>query len=300
MKTLLLGKNGQVGWELQRSLAPLGTLIALDSRSTEYCGDLNDLHGLAATVARIAPDVIVNAAAYTAVDQAESDPQVAQRINADAVSVLAIEAKKLDSLLVHYSTDYVFAGHGNTPWQETDATTPVNRYGATKLDGERAIQAAGCNHLIFRTSWVYSSRGENFAKTIIRLASQRDILSVISDQFGSPTGAELLADITAHAIRVTRQRPESGGLYHLAADGETTWFEYAHFVLQQAQVLGLPLKVTCAELASTLTKDYPTPAQRPHNSRLDTQKLKKAFAVQLPDWRIGVTRMLKETIENAL
>lgn len=300
MKILLLGKNGQVGWELQRSLAPLGTLIALDARSPDYCGDLNDLHGLAETVDRIAPDVIVNAAAYTAVDQAEREPQLANRINADAVSVLAREAQKLDSLLVHYSTDYVFAGHGNSPWKETDTTTPVNRYGATKLDGERAIQAAGCRHLIFRTSWVYSQRGENFAKTIIRLARQREDLSVIGDQFGSPTGAELLADVTAHAIRVTRQRPESSGLYHLAADGETSWFEYARFVLQQAQALGLPLKVSSSDLASTLTKDYPTPAQRPHNSRLNTQKLKQAFAVQLPDWRIGVTRMLKETIENAI
>jgi dTDP-4-dehydrorhamnose reductase len=300
MRILLLGKNGQVGWELQRSLAPLGTLIALDARSPDYCGDLNDLDGLAATIARITPDVIVNAAAYTAVDLAEREPEVAHRINAGAVSVLAREAQKLGSLLVHYSTDYVFAGHGNTPWKETDATAPINRYGTSKLEGERAIQATGCRHLIFRTSWVYGSRGENFAKTIIRLARERERLSVISDQFGSPTGAELLADITAHAIRFTLQHPDSAGLYHLAADGETTWFDYARFVLQQAQALGLPLKVSSAELASTLTRDYPTPAQRPHNSRLNTQKLRESFAVQLPDWRIGLTRMLKETIENAL
>jgi len=300
MKILLLGKNGQVGWELQRSLAPLGTLIALDARSQDYCGDLSDLDGLAATVTRISPDVIVNAAAYTAVDQAEREPEIAQLINAHAVSVLAQETRKLGSLLVHYSTDYVFGGLGNTPWKETDATAPINRYGATKLEGEQVIQATGCRHLIFRTSWVYSSRRENFAKTIIRLARERESLSIISDQCGSPTGAELLADVTAHAICSTLRNPESDGLYHLAADGETTWFEYAHFVLEQAQTLGLPLKVSCAELASTLTKDYPTPAQRPQNSRLNTQKLKEAFAVQLPDWRIGVTRMLKETIENAL
>lgn len=300
MKILLLGKNGQVGWELQRSLAPLGELLALDARSSDYCGDLNNLDGLAATVARFVPDVIVNAAAYTAVDKAEHEPRNAYRINAEAVAVLAREAKKTGSLLVHFSTDYVFAGHGIEPWRETDVTAPVNQYGETKLEGERAIQASNCNHLIFRTSWVYSARGENFAKTILRMATERESLSVINDQFGAPTGAELLADVSAHAIRLTRQQPALCGVYHIAADGETNWFDYARLVLQQAESFTLKLKVPSNRLTPTLTRDYPTPAQRPHNSRLNTQKLKDAFALQLPDWRVGVTRALKEIIEKAI
>jgi dTDP-4-dehydrorhamnose reductase len=204
MKILLLGKNGQVGWELQRSLAPLGDVLSLDSKSIDYCGDLNDLEGIAATVRAYAPDVIVNAAAYTAVDKAESGPEQAQRVNAEAVAVLADEAQQLGAWLVHYSTDYVFDGSGAQPWQETDAVAPLSVYGASKLAGEQAIQASGCKQLIFRTSWVYAARGNNFAKTMLRLARERDSLSVIADQFGAPTSAELLADISAHALRSAR------------------------------------------------------------------------------------------------
>lgn len=298
MKILLLGKNGQVGWELQRSLAPLGELLALDSKNHDYCGDLNDLDGLAVTMQRFAPDVIVNAAAYTAVDKAESEPEQAQRVNAEAVAVLAREAQQLGSLLVHYSTDYVFAGDGQQPWREDDAVAPLNQYGASKLAGEQAILASGCQHLILRTSWVYAARGNNFAKTMLRLASERDSLNVIDDQFGAPTGAELLADVSAHAIRAVRQQPQLGGLYHLAAAGETSWHVYACFVLEQAAAAGVLLKVPAAQVGAIASSAYPTPAKRPANSRLNTQKLQKAFALQLPHWQSGVARMLTEVLET--
>ncbi len=298
MKILLLGKNGQVGWELQRSLAPLGELLALDSKSTAYCGDLNDLQGIAATIRSFAPDVIVNAAAYTTVDKAESEPAQAQRINAEAVAVLAHEAQQLGAWLVHYSTDYVFDGSGAIPWQETAAVGPLSVYGASKLAGEQAIQASGCKHLIFRTSWVYAARGNNFAKTMLRLAQERDSLNVIADQFGAPTGAELLADVAAHALRSVQQQPELAGLYHLAAAGETNWYSYARFVLEQAEAVGITLKVAPSQLGSIATSAYPTAAKRPLNSRLNTEKLQHAFVLQLPDWQTGVARMLIEVLEK--
>jgi dTDP-4-dehydrorhamnose reductase len=299
MKILLLGKNGQVGWELQRSLAPLGAVLALDSKSTQYCGDLSDLAGLAATVRAYAPDVIVNTAAYTAVDKAESEPEQAQRVNAEAVAVLAHEAQQLGAWLVHYSTDYVFDGSGQSPWQETDTVGPLNVYGASKLAGEQAIQTSGCKQLIFRTSWVYAARGNNFAKTMLRLAQERDSLSVIADQFGAPTSAELLADVTAHALRRAMAAPELGGLYHLAASGEATWHSYARFVLEQAEAAGRALKVAPAQIAAIASSAYPTAAKRPLNSRLNTGKLQSAFALHLPDWQVGVARMLSETLEKS-
>lgn len=298
MKILLLGKNGQVGWELQRSLAPLGQVLALDSKSSDYCGDLGDLNGLAATVQCFAPNVIVNAAAYTAVDKAESEPEQAWRVNADAVAVLAYEARQLGSLLVHYSTDYVFAGDGQQPWCEEDAVAPLNSYGASKLAGEQAIQSSGCQHLILRTSWVYAARGNNFAKTMLRLARERNSLTVIADQFGAPTGADLLADVSAHLIRATVQQPQLCGLYHLAASGETNWYAYARFVLEKAEAAGVPLKVTSAQVDAITSSGYPMPAKRPNNSRLNTQKLEKAFALGLPEWQVGVARMLTEVLEN--
>ncbi|SDG21327.1 dTDP-4-dehydrorhamnose reductase [Phytopseudomonas seleniipraecipitans] len=298
MKLLLLGKNGQIGWELQRSLAPLGSVLALDSRSSYYCGDLCDLDGLAETVQRFAPDVIVNAAAYTAVDKAEIDTDLAFRVNAEAVSVLARGAKQLGCLLVHYSTDYVFAGDGERSWCETDAVAPLNQYGASKLAGERAIQASGCLHLILRTSWVYAARGNNFAKTMLRLARERDSLSVIADQFGAPTGAELLADVSAHVIRATLQQPQLAGLYHLAASGETNWHAYACFVLEHAEAAGANLRVSSNMVAAIASSAYPTPAKRPNNSRLDTQKLQETFALSLPAWQVGVARMLTEILEK--
>ena len=296
MKILLLGKGGQVGWELQRSLAPLGELVALEFDSTDYCGDFTNLAGLAETVRQVRPDVIVNAAAHTAVDRAESEPELVRTINAIAPGILADEAEKLGAWLIHYSTDYVFNGSGTTPWKETDATGPLGVYGQTKREGEQAV--AHCSrHLIFRTSWVYAARGANFAKTMLRLAKERDELKVIADQIGAPTGAELLADVTAHAIRTVQTTPDGqtlAGLYHLVAGGETSWYDYAKFVVEYARRVDLPLRVAPDAILPIATTDYPTPAKRPLNSRLDTQKLQSAFGLLLPDWKDGVQRMLVE------
>jgi len=296
MKILLFGKSGQVGWELQRSLAPLGQVIALDYDSADgLCGDFTNRAGLAGTVRRVAPDVIVNAAAYTAVDKAESEPELARRINALAPGVLADEAQELDAWLVHYSSDYVFDGSGEKPWLETDATGPLSVYGKTKLDGELAV--ARCEkHLILRTSWVYAARGANFAKTMLRLAQERDQLKVISDQIGAPTGAELLADVTAHAVRTLQRRPQLAGVYHLAAGGETSWHTYARFVIEHARQAGRPIRVMPEAVEAIRTSAYPTPAQRPLNSRLNTGKLQAAFGLVMPDWQVGVERMLAEIL----
>lgn len=298
MNILLLGKNGQVGWELQRALAPLGQLVALDRTGADGLrGDLENLEALRHTVAKVAPDVIVNAAAYTAVDKAESDVERAGRINAEAPGVLAAEAARLGALLVHYSTDYVFDGSGTRPWDESAPTAPLSVYGRTKLEGEAAIRASGCAHLIFRTSWVYAARGGNFARTMLRLAAERDSLHVIADQIGAPTGAELIADISAHAIRAVRLDATLGGTYHLAADGETSWHGYAQFVLEQARELGMALKAS--EVVPIDSSDYPTAAVRPLNSRLDTRKLRAQLDLNLPDWRDGVARMLREILPEA-
>jgi dTDP-4-dehydrorhamnose reductase len=298
MKILLLGKRGQVGWELQRSLAPLGEIVALSSDSQSYCGDLTNLQGLADTVRRVKPDIIVNAAAHTAVDKAESEPELSRIINADAVAVLAREAKLLDAWLIHYSTDYVFDGSGVKPWSEVDVTGPLGVYGATKLAGEQAIQDSGCKHLIFRTSWVYGARGNNFAKTMLRLAAERDSLTVIDDQVGAPTGADLLADVSAQTIRSILNTPELGGLYHLVAAGETTWHGYARFVIDFARKNGQQLKTIPESISPVPSSAFSTPAQRPKNSRLDTRKLQTNFNLTLPQWQAGVARMLAECLEK--
>jgi dTDP-4-dehydrorhamnose reductase len=297
MKILLLGKNGQVGWELQRSLAPLGELIALDRNSANgLCGDLSDLEALRATIRQVAPDVIVNAAAYTSVDKAESEIDLADRVNGQATQVMAEEAASLDAWLIHYSTDYVFSGQGSAPWQETDAVAPVNHYGASKLAGEQAIIASGCKHLIFRTSWVYAARGNNFAKTMLRLAKERETLSVIADQVGAPTGADLIADVTALVISQVMRRPELAGIYHLAANGEVSWHGYATHVIEFARTHGESLAVTAINPIETSA--YPTPARRPLNSRLNTRKLCENFYLHLPNWQSGVTRMLREVLNK--
>jgi dTDP-4-dehydrorhamnose reductase len=299
MKILLFGKNGQVGWELQRSLAPLGELVALDSDSTELCGDFTNLAGIAQSVRTVAPDVIVNAAAHTAVDKAESEFELVRTINALAPGVLAQEAARVNAWLVHYSTDYVFDGSGDKPWLETDATAPLNVYGSTKLEGEQLIRQAECRHLIFRTSWVYGTRGGNFAKTMLRLAQERDSLKIIDDQIGAPTGADLLADVTAHAIRAARQQPEISGLYHLVAAGETSWHGYASFVIDFARRSGVPLKVAPGAIQPVPTSAFSTPARRPHNSRMDTSKLQRTFDLHPPEWQTGVERMLSELLEKS-
>jgi len=298
VKILLFGKNGQVGWELQRSLAPLGELVALSSDSQGLCGDLTDLAGIARTIRAVAPDVIVNAAAHTAVDRAESESELARTLNALAPGVLAQEAQRNGAWLVHYSTDYVFDGSGDTPWLETDPTGPLNVYGQTKLEGEAAIRASGCQHLIFRTSWVYAARGGNFAKTMLHLARERDHLSVINDQVGAPTGAELLADVTAHALRAAMQRPELGGLYHLAAAGQTSWYDYARFVIDCARQAGSEIKVAPEAIQPVPTSAFSTAARRPLNSRLNTQKLQTTFGLHLPPWQHGIARMLAETLKK--
>ncbi|ORM68732.1 dTDP-4-dehydrorhamnose reductase [Pantoea rwandensis] len=292
MKILLLGKNGQVGWELQRALAPLGEVIALDRHSLDYCGDLTNPEGIAKSVRDIQPDVIVNAAAYTAVDKAESDLQNAELINAASVEALAKAARDVNALLVHYSTDYVFDGSGERPWCEDDVTSPLNAYGKTKRQGEEAIEAYAPNYLIFRTSWVYAAKGNNFAKTMIRLAQERESLSVINDQFGAPTGAELIADCTAHAIRTTLVEPEKRGIYNLIASGVTTWHAYADLVIAHVREKGLPIKATAINTVDTSA--FATPAKRPLNSRLNTSKFTTAFNLTLPEWKVGVIRMLDE------
>lgn len=295
MKILLLGKNGQVGWELQRALAPLGEVIALDFDSpAPLTADFSKPDSLAATVRAVAPQVIVNAAAHTAVDKAESEPDLARALNATSPGVLAREAAALGALLMHYSTDYVFDGSGTAPWNEQSPTGPLSVYGQTKLEGEQAIRASACQHLIFRTSWVYAVRGGNFAKTMLRLASERDALNVIDDQIGSPTGADLLADLTAHALRAGIAKPELSGTYHVVAGGETSWHGYARHVIEAARAAGRPVKVAADAIRPVPTSAFPTPAVRPGNSRMDTRKLQRSFDVVLPAWQVGVDRMLKE------
>ena len=293
MKILLLGKNGQVGWELQRSLAPLGEVLALDRAITSHCGDLSNLEGLADTVRIFRPQVVVNAAAYTAVDKAESDASTAHLINALAPEVLSRACAAIDALLVHYSTDYVFDGTGQVPWVETDATGPLNVYGRSKLAGEQGIAKQGAKHVIFRTSWVFGTEGGNFAKTMLRLAQEREKMAVINDQFGAPTGAALLADITAMCL----QKPHAlFGIYHLAAAGETTWHAYAEYVLQTAKHLKPELDYKVKEVAAVPTSEFPTPAQRPLNSRLNCSKLQNALQCQMPDWQKGVDSMLSKIL----
>lgn len=296
MNILLLGKNGQVGWELQRSLALLGQVTALDCDSSEHCGDFCNPAGIADTVRALRPDVIVNAAAHTAVDKAESEPDLARLLNATTPGVLAQEAVKTGALLVHYSTDYVFDGSGSRPWAETDTPAPLSVYGRTKWEGEQLIQQSGAQHLILRTSWVYAARGANFAKTMLRLAQERERLTVIDDQWGAPTGADLLADVTAHAIRHLQARPQDAGLYHVAAGGETNWNLYAKHVLAQAQQAQPAIKIKAIEVAPVPTSDFPTAAVRPHNSRLDTRKLQTTFGLSLPPWQQGVARMVAEIL----
>lgn len=299
MNILLLGKNGQVGSELQRALAPLGAVTALGRDAEQgLCGDLEQPDALRETVRQLQPDVVVNAAAYTAVDSAEDEAERAEAVNARAPGVLAEEAARLNAWFVHYSTDYVFDGSGDRPWCEDDVPAPINVYGASKRAGEWAVHAAGAKHLVFRTQWVYAAQGKNFIRTMLRLASERDALQVIDDQFGAPTGAELIADVTAHALRRVVAQPELGGTYHLAADGQTTWCGYARFVIAAARAAGWPVKVGDSAIAAVDSEAFPTTARRPRNSRLDTRRLREAFDLALPDWRDGVERAVSEIVRT--
>jgi dTDP-4-dehydrorhamnose reductase len=299
MKILLLGKNGQVGWELQRALAPLGQLTACDFDSDgDLRADFSHPDSLIQLLRRVKPNIIVNAAAHTAVDKAEGEPALAQTINATAPGMLAREAAATGALLVHYSTDYVFDGSGHTARGEDAPTGPLNVYGRSKLAGEELIRASGCRHLILRTSWVYAARGGNFARTMLKLAAERDALNVINDQVGAPTGADLLADVTAHAVRALQAQAQLAGTYHCTAAGETSWFDYARFVIEWARSQGVAIKVPPEAVRAIATSAYPTPARRPLNSRLDTHKLGTAFGIELPHWQAGVARMLTEILNR--
>jgi dTDP-4-dehydrorhamnose reductase len=292
MKLLLLGASGQVGWQLRRSLAVLGEVVALERRSTPLCGDLSRPDALAATVREVRPDAIVNAAAYTAVDQAESDYPTALQINGHACEVLAREAQRIGAWLVHYSTDYVFAGTGEKAWTEADATDPVNAYGRSKLAGEEAIRSNCQRHLILRTSWVFDTWGSNFLKTILRAAGQRESLQVVADQWGAPTRAALIADVTAHLLRVAQAA--QAGVYHLSAGGVTQWNEYARFAVQQAMAAGAALQATPQRIEAVGSSHYKTAAVRPANSRLDTHRLRETFGLSLPHWQEGVGAVVGE------
>ncbi len=299
MRLLLLGKNGQVGWELQRALAPLGELVALDRTGAPgLCGDLSDPAGLVATVRAVAPRVIVNAAAWTDVDGAEGDPAAALRINAEAPRALAAEAARLGAWLVQYSSDYVYSGAGTRPWTEDDRPAPLSAYGRSKLAGDEAVIASGARALILRTSWVYAARGRNFIHSILGLARSRDILSVVDDQSGAPTGADLIADVTVQILAAVANDGDGrrGGVYHLAAAGETTWWGYARLVLAEAERAGADLRVTADRVEAVPSTAYPRPAPRPRNSRLDVGKLETTFGLRMPDWRSGVRRTLREIL----
>ena len=297
MKILLLGINGQVGWELQRSLAPLGELISLDRNGlNQWCGDLNSPDQIYKTILEIAPNVVVNASAYTAVDLAETEQDMANLINHVAVGKIAEACAQIKALFVHYSTDYVFDGHGINAFTESDLLKPLNVYGQTKALGEQAIQNAQCHYLIFRTSWVFAQKGKNFLKTILTLGQQREVLSIINDQIGAPTSAELIADVSAHAIAQTLRDQTKVGIYHLVAGGETSWFEYAQYIFEQAKKLGVHLAIQ--KVNPIPTTAYPTPAQRPLNSRLNNQKIQHAFQIYLPDWKVHVQRTVTEVLQK--
>ena len=294
MNILLLGRDGQVGWQLQRSLAPHGPVVAC---SRAEC-DLADLDQVRAVVRRVRPGVIVNAAAYTAVDKAEGEEVLAHRINGEAPGVLAAEAAALGALLVHYSTDYVFDGEKAGPYVETDAANPSNIYGSSKLVGEQAIAAAGGKALIFRTSWVFGARGGNFVKTILRLARDRESLGVVDDQVGSPTPAALIATVTGIALAMLRQGRVLGAgekrLYHLAAAHPVSWCEFARTIVGLAGARDdFSLKLTPDAVGAISSDDYPTPARRPRNSRLDCGKLENDFGLTMPDWQPYLERMLQ-------
>ena len=294
MKILLLGSNGQIGWELKRSLLPLGQVKACD----RHTADLENLYGLRKLVRDYCPDVIVNAAAYTAVDRAQSELEKAYLINTKAVELLAEEAKQLDAWLVHYSTDYIFDGTKKCPYIETDKPNPQSVYGKTKLQGEQAIEVSGCMYLIFRTSWVYATRGNNFVTTIIRLAKEHNEVKVVSDQIGAPTSAELIADVTSLClyliIQDKVQAKNRAGIFHLTPTGKSSWYGFAKFIITEVQKLGDSFHINHEKIISINTLEYPQPAKRPANSLLDSQKLCKTFGIYLPTWQVLASRMVKE------
>ncbi len=290
---LVFGAAGQVGWELQRSLSLLGEVIPLTRRQV----DLADAGAVRAAVRELRPAVVVNAGAYTAVDQAETEVELAHAINATAPAVMAEEARAAGIPLVHYSTDYVYDGEKRGPYVESAKPNPQSVYGASKLAGDEAIQASGARHLILRTTWVFAPRGNNFLKTVLRLAKEREQLRIVADQVGAPTSAELLADVTAMALGRLFSDQAAGGLYHCTAAGEASWHGYARFIVEEALRLGLRLQTDPECIAPISTEDYPLPATRPRNSLLDCSRLEQDFDLTLPTWQTHVTRTLKELIE---
>lgn len=294
MKILLIGRDGQVGWELQRALSPLGELISLGRQQA----DLTDLEAIRSCVRTHRPDIIVNAAAYTAVDKAEIEPEKARLVNEVAVRVLAEEAAQLNAWLIHYSTDYVFDGKKTTAYIETDQALPLSVYGQTKLDGENAIRNSGCKHLIFRSSWVFSTHGANFPLAILRRAIERDQIDVVSDSVGAPTSANLIADITAEVLyRITWDpllATSTNGTYHLVASGRTSWYDYAKFLVGMAKKKGIPVKVVTNKIFPVSADTYKTAAKRPKNSQLDNKKLCDHFGLVLPEWEVHAERFINE------
>lgn len=290
MKILLLGKNGQVGHELQRSLLLLGQVIAYDRQQA----DLENTDGLLQVLNREQPNVIVNAAAYTAVDKAESEPAKAFLINAAAVQIMAEYAHKHNVLLVHYSTDYVFDGTKQDIYVEEHACNPQNVYGASKRAGEQFILDSQCPAFIFRTSWVVSSHGNNFIKTILRLAKERTNLNIVDDQWGAPTSAEMIADVTALAIYAYHRHEMSSGIYHLVANGEVTWYGLAKYVVAQARKQDSDIMLSLENINPISTEQYPLPAKRPKNSRMSVSKLQEQLSITIPDWRVYVDRIIQQ------
>jgi len=291
----LIGKNGQVGFESQRALAPLGEIVAVDFPDC----DLTNADSIRQVIRSTAPQAIVNAAAYTAVDKAESEPDRARAINAIAPAVIGEEAHRLGARVVHYSTDYVYDGTKAGRYLENDSTNPLCVYGATKRDGDVALAVSGAEYFIFRTSWVFGAHGANFVKTMLRLAAERDKLNIVADQFGAPTSAALIADITAQVLVQTTYRPATdipSGIYHLAADGETTWHGFAQTIIRNATARGLKLKMSSEAVRAITTAEYPLPAKRPTNSRLDTTRLAKTFGLAMPQWQTGLDHVLSQLI----
>ena len=288
MKILLTGKSGQVGWELQRTLAPLGEVIAVNRQAL----DLANPDAIRALIRQVKPALIVNPAAHTAVDKAESEPELAMAVNGIAPGIMAEEAKRLGAAMIHYSTDYVFDGGKTTPYTEKDMPNPGNVYGKTKLAGEQAIQAVGIPHLILRTSWVYGTRGRNFLLTILRLAQERDELKIVDDQVGAPTSSRMIAEATAQILAQTRGNlGGSSGIYHLTAAGQTSWYGFAAAILEsQARATG----VAGARLTPIPTSDYPLPAPRPMYSVMANDKLQRAFGVAIPAWQNGLNLCMEE------
>jgi dTDP-4-dehydrorhamnose reductase len=292
MKILVTGCNGQVGFELARTLLPLGEIFAFSREQF----DLTNLENCRATIQEIKPDVIINAAAYTAVDKAETERKTVFLINEKAVAVLAEEAKKLNALLIHYSTDYIFDGTKDAPYNEGDETNPLNVYGESKLAGEKAIQQSGVDYLILRTTWVFASRGQNFVKSILRLAAEREELNIVADQIGAPTSARFIAETTAHILRQTQQERNAktftSAIYNLTNSGETSWHGFAEKIVELAKQQNIELKNRI--INPIPTSAYPTPAKRPLNSRLSTQKLTQHFNLKMPSWETVLERCLAE------